>query len=303
MGQIVAAIQQIRRKAPGAQSGVTWRNFRGSLAPMIDPAAYAAFLLATHDSFGRQGLALPRFGLRHLMRSRRKPWKRVLEAALWQAPAGPVLEFGVWKGRSLNHLAALRPDQAVHGFDSFTGFPDDGRGDWQLDFALPAPPAVAPNVTLHIGAFEQTLPRYDGPPPAFLHIDCDLYSSARTVLFALGDRLGPGSVILFDELLHYTEFAWNEMLALYEVLLARGLDFEWLVTYGRAYPLSDRQGQMIPGAGFADYRARGFYQNAAIRLVPRKAGGHFAPRPVPVAMVDQLEVNMRSALAANRLRA
>ncbi|MFD1808158.1 hypothetical protein ACFSHQ_08415 [Gemmobacter lanyuensis] len=77
---------------------MTWRNFRGSLAPMIDPAAYAAFLLATHDSFGRQGLALPRFGLRHLMRSRRKPWKRVLEAALWQAPPGRCWNSASGKG-------------------------------------------------------------------------------------------------------------------------------------------------------------------------------------------------------------
>lgn len=51
------------------------------------------------------------------------------------------------------------------------------------------------------GWFDETLPKFAAEvegPAAFLHVDCDLYSSTRTVFEALGDRVVPGTVIVFQ---------------------------------------------------------------------------------------------------------
>jgi hypothetical protein len=39
-------------------------------------------------------------------------------------PDGLYLEFGVYKGASINRLAALRPGVKFYGFDSFDGLPE-----------------------------------------------------------------------------------------------------------------------------------------------------------------------------------
>ena len=39
---------------------------------------------------------------------------------------GPILEFGVATGRTINHLASLTAEQ-IYGFDSFEGLPEDWR--------------------------------------------------------------------------------------------------------------------------------------------------------------------------------
>ena len=51
----------------------------------------------------------------------------LLTFALKQAPPGLALEFGVFKGTTINHLARQAPDRRFYGFDSFTGLPDTGR--------------------------------------------------------------------------------------------------------------------------------------------------------------------------------
>jgi len=127
-------------------------------------------------------------------------------------------------------LARLFPECRLYDFDTFSGFPADGREDWQLDFATHALPRVPERVELVVGRFEETLApfleRKGTFPLRMVHVDCDIFSAASTALFGLGERLGPGSVIVFDELLNYGEFADNELLAFYLFLVARGLSFE-----------------------------------------------------------------------------
>ena len=38
---------------------------------------------------------------------------------------GIVMEFGVWKGKSINCIADALPDEKIYGFDSFEGLPED----------------------------------------------------------------------------------------------------------------------------------------------------------------------------------
>lgn len=155
----------------------------------------------------------------------------VLAAGLEAATVdGLVLEFGVYHGRSLRTIAAASPGE-VHGFDSFQGLPEawsaaEGAGAYSTAGRRPAVPA---NVALHAGWFEDTLPPFmeAHPGPVRLaHVDCDLYSSTRTVLAGLADRFVPGSVLVFDDLLGYPGFEQHELRAFEEFVAATGTRYE-----------------------------------------------------------------------------
>lgn len=135
----------------------------------------------------------------------------MLNFAAELAPAdGLILEFGVAQGSSINHLAKLFAPHPVYGFDWFNGLPEAWCGFPQGHFAG-EPLWVPANVRLVRGLFEETLDDFLDllpDPVAFLHIDCDLYASTRTVLAKLERRIVPGSVIVFDEYHGYP--AWRE---------------------------------------------------------------------------------------------
>ena len=146
----------------------------------------------------------------------------VLALCLRRAPeTGLVLEFGVAGGESIRFLAQ-RTSRPIHGFDSFEGMPEDwgGRheekGHYSTGGRLPSVPA---SVTLHKGWFESTLPAFldtNGGPVAFAHIDCDLYTSTKTVLDAIAPRLVAGSVLVFDEFFNIPNWRENEYRAFRE---------------------------------------------------------------------------------------
>jgi len=65
-------------------------------------------------------------------------------------------------------------------------------------------PEVPANVVLHAGWFDDTLPVFLAGTPGpvrFANIDCDLYSSTRSVLTALAGRIRPGTILVFDRLI------------------------------------------------------------------------------------------------------
>ncbi len=146
---------------------------------------------------------------------------------------GLRLEFGVWRGNSINMCAKRFPNQHWYGFDSFEGFPDDGRIDWQKPFKVIELPEVPNNVTLIKGYFSDTLDPFlhktDGDV-AFVNIDCDIYSSTVDIFNALKkhNQLHPGLVIYFDELINYADYMWNESLALFELLEETGMGVDWI---------------------------------------------------------------------------
>ncbi|MDW4549972.1 TylF/MycF/NovP-related O-methyltransferase [Defluviimonas sp. D31] len=147
--------------------------------------------------------------------------------------SGLRLEFGVWRGKSIQMCAARFPDQRWYGFDSFEGFPDDGRIDWQKPFKVIEMPDTPNNVTLVKGYFSDSLDPFlanTSGEVAFVNIDCDLYSSTVDIFSALEkhNRLKPGVVIYFDELINYADYMWNESLALFEMCERTGLGVEWI---------------------------------------------------------------------------
>lgn len=125
---------------------------------------------------------------------------------------GLYLEFGVFKGESLRYIARKNPDREVHGFDSFEGLPEawthNPIGAFTTHGKLPKVPG---NVQLWKGYFEDSLPDWckkHDDTIAFLHVDCDLYSSTETVLTELADKIRPGTVILFDDYFNFP--GWEE---------------------------------------------------------------------------------------------
>jgi hypothetical protein len=147
---------------------------------------------------------------------------------------GLCLEFGVYKGDSINHFAEVIPDVTWYGFDSFEGLPEAWtlgakRGAFSVGGNLPP---VRANVRLIKGFFENTLPgfvaQHKDETIALLHIDCDLYSSTVTILDALGGMLRPGSIVLFDELFNYHGWEEGEYKAWMKFAAARGQAFEYM---------------------------------------------------------------------------
>jgi hypothetical protein len=144
-------------------------------------------------------------------------------------PGGLYAEFGVYHGHSLRRIRALLdPAVPLYGFDSFEGLPERWNGFPAGTFATGARPDL-PNTQLVVGRFEDTLPGFVQAHPehvSFLHIDCDLYSSTRTVLTALADRIVPGTVILFDEIFGFAGFEPHEYRAFCEFIAETGRRFD-----------------------------------------------------------------------------
>ena len=143
---------------------------------------------------------------------------------------GLYLEFGVGRGKSIRWIGA-RADRTVYGFDSFEGIPEYWNGNPVGAFAQKKLPKVPDNVQFEIGLFDQTLPGFldqHADPVSLLHVDCDLYSSTVTILDALGPRLQPGAVILFDEYYNFPRWQQHEYKAFQEFVEASGMTYEYI---------------------------------------------------------------------------
>ncbi|WP_305093454.1 class I SAM-dependent methyltransferase [Prescottella sp. R16] len=146
---------------------------------------------------------------------------------------GLALEFGVASGTTLRIVSeALQPTgHDVWGFDVWTGLPEAWRTGFPAgEFAQQSLPAV-PGARLVSGLFEDSLPGFlaDRPGPvAFAHLDADLYSSTRTVLDLIGDRLVPGSVLVFDEYFNYPGWQNHEHRAWMEFVARTGVRFDYV---------------------------------------------------------------------------
>ena len=154
-----------------------------------------------------------------------------LEHALSLAPTGGMaLEFGVYTGTTLKIIVAAREGGEVYGFDSFEGLPENWRAGFPAGmFDTDGLPQVS-GAELVVGWFEEVLPKFldEHPGPVdFLHVDSDLYSSAKTVLDAVGPRLRPGSIVVFDEYYNYPGWQEHEYRAWQEYAQATGTTFRY----------------------------------------------------------------------------
>jgi Methyltransferase domain len=159
-----------------------------------------------------------------------------LRDAVRRAPVeGNILELGVFSGTTIRWMAEANPDRNFVGFDSFYGLPGDWTGYLKFDFNRRGePPEVPDNVHLIIGDFAKTVPEFvrQYPKLAMVHIDCDIYESARTVLDKLRPLLCPGVILVFDEYFNYSRYCGHEFGACAEFLAETGLGIRWLTFSG-----------------------------------------------------------------------
>ena len=158
----------------------------------------------------------------------RPAFERALRYLQGNGIAGCVAEFGTYRGFTAQTFAELLRDMQwpadLYLYDSFAGLPAPTGGDassyefrrqaWVEGAMAPEPDIVArirasvveaigeARLAIHPGFFDATLPANPPREPvAVLHIDADLYSSARFVLQHLADAnlLVDGGVMLMDD--------------------------------------------------------------------------------------------------------
>ena len=155
---------------------------------------------------------------------------------------GQILDLGVYKGGSTRALAKTFPESHIHGFDSFEGLPEDWahvvKGSFgDIAGVLPDMPA---NVTLYKGWFDETLPvwikDHGETPISILRVDCDIYSSTKTIFDVLEPVIQAGTWIVFDELIGLRGWEQHEYKAFMEFIERTGFNYEY-IAYGLSYTI------------------------------------------------------------------
>ena len=183
----------------------------------------------------RETLEYINANMRHCVICRNR--KALFEYALAHADRpGLNAEFGVAQGGSIRLLSKLVAD-TVHGFDSFLGLPEDWSGSTERRGGFAGRPGRLPgNVRIHEGAFAGSLPAFleeHDQPMRFMHVDCDLYSSTRTVFDIMAPRIVPGTVIVFDEYFNYPNWQEHEYKAFQEFIRETGHSYSYLAFTAR----------------------------------------------------------------------
>jgi hypothetical protein len=90
-----------------------------------------------------------------------------------------------------------------------------------------------------------------GATISLLHIDCDLYSSTRTVLEQIGGLLLPGSIVVFDEYLNYHGWKNHEFKAWQEFVAASKVKYTYRGFCGQGGQVFLRIDEIVPQAATA----------------------------------------------------
>lgn len=117
------------------------------------------------------------------------------------------LEFGVANGGSFYWWLAnhSNPGSRFHGFDTFTGLPEDygpfKKGD--MSNGNEVLKTDDKRASFYQGLFQQTLPgflkTFNNEKLTVIHMDADLYSATLYTLASFAPFLKKGDIILFDE--------------------------------------------------------------------------------------------------------
>ena len=149
--------------------------------------------------------------------------------------SGLFLEFGVFKGETINFCSKILNDTTFYGFDSFEGLPENWYG-WSFKKKSFDTNGELPNKNNNVsfikGYFENTLPpfmqEHINQNILFIHIDCDLYSSTKTILNNIINNIIPGTIIVFDEYFNYPNWEENEYKAFKEFCNEYGITYEYI---------------------------------------------------------------------------
>jgi hypothetical protein len=133
------------------------------------------------------------------------------------------LEFGVYKGKTLNFFAKKIKNKKIFGFDSFLGLKNDWHG--HTDPAgrynvYEKVPKVENNCFIIKGVIEKTLEKFlreNKQKVNFIHMDLDTYESTKYVLDKLKNNLSKNCIILFDQFYNFAGWRSGEFKSFTEV--------------------------------------------------------------------------------------
>jgi len=158
----------------------------------------------------------------------------VLRESLSEIKEGDLFEFGVFSGKSIKEMLNHTKDRKIYGFDSFFGLPEDWRKEFKKGMFSTngkCPDINDDRVSFVTGLFHKSLPHflinYTGEV-ALIHIDCDVYSSTKTVLRFMKKHIKSGVVIVFDEFITYDGFHLHEIKAWLEFAEENNIVYEYL---------------------------------------------------------------------------
>ncbi len=141
-----------------------------------------------------------------------------------------ILEFGVFRGKTIKQIKSFADNRfKIFGFDSFYGLPEDWitkdgklvqgkacKGYFSTEGKIPD----IKGVHFFKGWFKDTIPVYlrIAEPIAMMHIDSDLYESAKQILWGLNEHIHRDTIIVFDEWIYERNpnFDDHEQKAFYE---------------------------------------------------------------------------------------
>ena len=149
------------------------------------------------------------------------------------------LEFGVASGNTINYISK-NTTNIVYGFDSFEGLPEKWRDGFDKGVFSRGGnlPKVNKNVVLIKGWFDKTLPEFMNKHKkkkiTFIHIDCDLYSSTKTIFNLVKNNLDKNCIIVFDELINYPGYTGDkgELKAWYEFITKNKIKYKFIGYHG-----------------------------------------------------------------------
>lgn len=146
--------------------------------------------------------------------------------------SGLFLEFGVWQGGTINFLSSILKDKVFYGFDSFEGLPEEWDGGGYAihpaGYFKTEIPTVNDNVRLVVGWFNKTLNKFlqkNNNTISFVHIDCDIYSSANYILMEIENKIENDCLIIFDDLLNFPNYKNHSIKAFSEFLERNGYSY------------------------------------------------------------------------------
>ena len=124
---------------------------------------------------------------------------------------GDVLEIGVWRGGTSGIFATLLPDKTIYLADTFKGvikssewehYKDKAHDDTSIPIVeelLTEKLGVA-NYKILEGIFpEDTGAQVEGVKWSLVHIDVDVYQSAKDAFHYVWESIVPGGIVVFDD--------------------------------------------------------------------------------------------------------
>jgi O-methyltransferase len=122
---------------------------------------------------------------------------------------GEILEVGVWRGGTGAIIASRAPNKIVYLADTFGGVPKAGERDPHYGGGEHSETSVeaveellgtlgVSNAVVLKGIFPEEFPQLSNVY-CFVHIDVDVYESARAIMDEIWPRLSPGGMVVFDD--------------------------------------------------------------------------------------------------------